>query len=86
MSHYDGSSATPKGVVGKIPDGYYTRAQVSSLTGISASTLTRWRKSGHFVPERAEEFGSIRVHLYSEAQLRRLQTNAPYQRTDKEAA
>lgn len=67
-----------KGVTGKIPDGYFTRSEVSAMTGVSISTLTRWRKSGHFMPERVEDYGKIRVGLYSQSQVDTLLEEVPY--------
>lgn len=64
----------------KIPQDYYTRREVSRITGVSVATLIRWRDSGLVVPVRTEQYGQTLVGLYSEEQVNRLLEDPPYQK------
>ena len=67
-----------KGIRRKVPPGYYTRTDVSKMTGISIATLTRWRNKNYVIPERVEQFGQTEVGFYSEAQVNMLLESPPY--------
>lgn len=69
-----------KGVQRKIPDGFYTRGEVSKITGISVASLRRWRDTGHVVPVRIKEYGQVTVSLYSSEQVESLLADPPYQK------
>ena len=69
-----------KGIRRKVPPGYYTRREVSRLTGIGVATLARWRDNGLVTPARTETYGQTVVGLYSEHQVNRLIENPPYQK------
>ena len=72
-----------KGVRASVPEGFYLRTDVARLTGVSISTLIRWHKAGHLEPERCQMRGSLRVWLYSEAQVETLLQEPPYQKTGR---
>lgn len=72
-----------KGVRANVPEGYYLRTDVARLTGVSVSTLIRWHKIGHLEPDRYQKHGSLRVWLYSEAQVEALLHETPYQKTGR---
>lgn len=66
-----------------VPEGYYLRADVARLTGISTSTLIRWHKVGHIEPALFQDHGSVRVWLYSQEQVEALQSDPPYLKTGR---
>lgn len=55
------------------------------MTGVSVSTLTRWQKDGHLVPERFQDYGKVRVWLYTEHQVEEIMMNPPYRPTGRPA-
>lgn len=74
------SMSERKGILRKIQEDRFTRAEVSSITGVSSSTLIRWHRDGHFVPVELKPFGEIQVALYSLEQVDTLITDPPYKK------
>lgn len=60
------------------PTAFYSRSQVSKLTGISARTLMRWQASGRYMPQSSTHRGRVKVWLYSEAQVEEMLQDPPY--------
>jgi hypothetical protein len=67
------------GIAKRAPSGFYTRTDAAQAVGRSKATLKRWEKDGLCAPSGFMDMGSLRVVLYSDADLQHLQTIASEQ-------
>lgn len=57
------------GIKGLVPEGWHLVSEAAELVGRSADTLTRYRKEGTFIPSGHMKVGTLKVYLYSEADI-----------------
>lgn len=67
-------TAKGHGVTRQIPEGMYTRTQVAELVGVSVNTVRRWHDRGVYVPEHSQQFGDLKVWLYTDDDVAPMKT------------
>lgn len=68
-----------------VPDGYHTRSMAAAQVGRSIDTLKRWQETGVYKPTTQMVVGSLRVWLYSDADIELMKEVAAMQRPGKKA-